>query len=151
MLGFELNPTAIRQYCKRETGSNFVRIGELSSSLDCTIVIENHLYEETFKDVSDILFLEEPITIKENVTFSIELNFSWLFDYGDALSKYTAMRFQKGYTIGDKITSGLMVCKTNLETTINGEFGIISFKSGDCFVKRFYVKNLSNRVMARNN
>lgn len=140
LTGFEVEHCGISQNIRY--GDRFERPSELQKNIVCTVTIDDLYYKETFMDISEPLYFKSPVKVRKNVDLSVEIDFSWLFKYGDSLSRYT--RSSCGTRHG-QASSGLQINAFKTHKQIFGTFGTIRTKSGNCFVKAFYVENLSHR------
>lgn len=133
LVGFVVEHCTIRQ-----SYFSYDFIPDLQKQIVCTATIDNPNYKQIFKSVLKPVFFRSPVKITKIANLSIKIDFSWLFAYGSSVSTYT-----KG---SGSDRHGIRISTLTSDKELSSpSFGTIKLRTGDCFIKAFYVKNFPRR------
>lgn len=131
--GFLITPFNFREHYGLH-----VPVNDLLKCIQCKIDIPCLSYKTICTVGSGRINLDPPIMIGKQLDISLEVDLSWLFNYGKNMYLYGG-----GFSTNAK--SGITVNALLSEMKTKCNFGSITFISGEGIVSEFYFENISCR------
>lgn len=133
----------------------FSCIENIQKCIQCKVSVPSISYKQTFNVGSGKIYFDSPVAVNQTMTVCVTLTVDWIVRFADGMlsgecSNRSQLRgrggrFQGRNTCKPEKPSGIRIDVLTSETEICGDCGKISLKTGNGFVKEFYMENVSYR------